>query len=381
MPRRKLNDLSIPGHCWQRSNGRWSGRYYDADGTRHQVTLDSQSEVIEWLREIDKRRRLGRYIPPSELTVSDLIERWLEQGEVYQSHKPVTLRRHRRTYELHIQPSLGPLRVQQVDRARMRHWVMGMAAQYSASHIANCLAVLNGAFSEAVELGIVEVNPCTRLKRPPEQRKPTATWTLAECAKLWPVLQNDHMWFALYRLLLATGMRQGELRALVWGDIDFGKQRVTIRRTMTLDADGRVIVGNTTKTGKGRSVALAPGTLGALRQWRAATPVRPLHPERDYVFGLRPGYPLGLSYWQGKHDEFIAAAGIRRITLHAVRHTFATLALEQGIPIKVVSDILGHSRVETTINRYQHPGEAFQRTALDAFDELLTLPLREAPSG
>jgi hypothetical protein len=90
MPRRKLNDLSIPGHCWQRSNGRWSGRYYDTDGGRHQVTLDSQSEVIEWLREIDKRRRLGRYIPPSELTVSDLIERWLEQGEVYQSHKPVT---------------------------------------------------------------------------------------------------------------------------------------------------------------------------------------------------------------------------------------------------------------------------------------------------
>jgi integrase len=371
MPRRKVNDLSIPGTIWQRSNGRWSGRYYDTEGGRHQVTLDTQSEVIDWLREIDKRRRMGRYIPPSELTVSDLIERWLEQEEVYKSHAPVTLRRHRRTYELHIQPSLGALRVQQVDRARMRHWVMGLARQYSASFVANCLAVLNGAFAEAVEDKIIEVNPCTRLERPPEQRKPTVTWTLAECKKLWEILQGDPMWFALYRLLLATGMRQGELRALVWGDVSFEKRRVTIRRTMTLDVNGKVTVGDTTKTGTGRTVLLAPGTLAALRQWRSASPVRPLHPERDYVFCTRPGSPLGLSYWQGKHDEFIRAAGIKRITLHGVRHTFATLTLEQGIPIKVVSDAMGHSKIQTTIDRYHHPSDDLQRAAMDAFDELL----------
>jgi integrase len=88
-----------------------------------------------------------------------------------------------------------------------------------------------------------------------------------------------------------------------------------------------------------------------------------------------------LSYWQGKHDEFIRAAGIKRITLHGVRHTFATLTLEQGFPIKVVSDAMGHSKIQTTIDRYHHPSDDLQRTAMDAFDALLTPPLREAPSG
>jgi integrase len=117
---------------------------------------------------------------------------------------------------------------------------------------------------------------------------------------------------------------------------------------------------------------LAPGTLDLLRQWRSASPVRPLHPDRDYVFCTRPGSPLGLSYWQGKHDEFIRAAGIKRITLHGVRHTFGTLAMEQGIPIKVVSDVMGHRKIQTTIDRYQHPSDDFQRTAMDTLDDLFS---------
>jgi integrase len=369
MPRRKQSDLSIPGHIWQQPSGRWSGRYTADTMERPQRTFATREEVVTWLYEIDKRRRLGRYIPPSELTVDDLVQRYLEQGEVYQSFRPVTLHRHRRNYELHIQPSLGSLRVQEVDRTRMRHWMMQMAAKYSASLVANCLAVLNGAFTEAVELGIVDTNPCARLKRPPEQRKEMTTWTLEECARLWSVLQDEPMWFAIYRLMLATGMRQGELRALVWGDISFEAQRVHIRRTMTLSADGRVIVGTTTKTDTGRAVALAAGPLAALSAWRSATVVRPfLRPENNFVFGIKPGYPLGLTHWQNWHKTFIARAGIPFLSLHSIRHTFATLALEEGIPIKVVSDILGHSRIETTMNIYQHITDDMQRVSVDLLD-------------
>jgi integrase len=374
MPRRKQNDLSIPGHIWQQPSGRWSGRYTADPYTRPQRTFATREEVVTWLYEIDKRRRLGRYIPPSELTVDDLVQRYLEQGEVYQSFKPVTLHRHRRNYELHIAPTLGRLRVQEVDRTRMRHWMMQMASQYSASLIANCLAVLNGAFAEAVELGIVDTNPCTRLKRPPEQRKEMTTWTLEECARLWAVLRDEPMWFAVYRLMLATGMRQGELRALVWGDISFEAQRVHIRRTMTLSASGRVIVGTTTKTDTGRAVALAAGPLAALSAWRSANVVRPfLRPENNYVFGIRPGYPLGLSYWQERHKTFIKAAGIPFISLHGLRHTYATLAMENGVHPKVVQETLGHERIETTLNRYSHVSVDLQRAAADTLDELFKL--------
>lgn len=371
MPRRKRNDLTIPGTIWQRPSGRWSGRVYDADGGRHQVTRDTHEEVVTWLIDFDQRRRLGRYIAPAAMTVSDLVERWLEQAELFQSHRPVTLHRHRRNYELHIEPTLGKLRVQEVDRARMRHWVMQMARNYGPSLIANCLAVLNGSFHDAVEAKIVDDNPCAGLKRPPEQRKPIETWTMAECWKLWEVLRDEPMWMAVYRVLLSTGMRQGELRALRWGDVDFTRQVIHINRTMTIAIDGKSTVGTATKMGEGRTVALPPHPLAALKAWYETKTLRPMNPERDFVFGLRPGSPLNLSTWQTKHNEFIARAGIRRIKIHGTRHTYATLAMESGIHPKVVQEALGHSRVQTTLDRYSHVSIDLQRAASEKLDALM----------
>jgi integrase len=372
MARRKTNDLSIPGHIWQQPSGRWTGRrYIGTTGERMQRTFDTHEEVITWLRDLDKRQRLGRYIAPAEMTVSDLVERWLEQTEVFQSARPVTLHRHRRNYELHIQPTLGPLRVQEIDRARMRQWVMQLAANYSPSLIRNCLAILNGAFRDAVDMKIIDDNPCSNVKRPPERRKPIQTWTIEECSKLLAVVKDDPMWFAVYRVLLGTGMRQGELRALRWSDVNFTKGRIHIRRTMTMTQDGKVIVGTDTKTGGERVVALAAGPAAALRSWQDTKPIRPINPERDYVFGTRPGSPLGLSYWQKRHDAFIAEAGIRRIPLHGTRHSFATVSMEQGIHPKIVQEALGHSRIETTLNRYSHVSVDLQQAAAEALDNVL----------
>ena len=155
MPRRKRTDLSIPGHLWQQPSGRWSARYTAEDGARPQRTFETQDEAIAWLYELDRRRRLGRYIPPAELTVSDLVERWLAENELYQKGKPVTRFRHRTTWERHVKPALGDLRVQEIGRPRLRQWVMKLAGQYSASLINQCLAILKGAFLEAIEMEII----------------------------------------------------------------------------------------------------------------------------------------------------------------------------------------------------------------------------------
>lgn len=116
--------------------------------------------------------------------------------------------------------------------------------------------------------------------------------------------------------------------------------------------------------------------LAALAVWREASVVRPLSPERNFIFWTVPGRPLALSNWQHKHQQVCAEAGIPTIRLHDLRHTFATLALEQGIPVQVVSNMLGHSRITTTIDRYQHITADFQRSAVDVLDALLSGDLR-----
>ena len=194
---------------------------------------------------------------------------------------------------------------------------------------------------------------------------------MAECWKLWEVLRDEPMWMAVYRVLLSTGMRQGELRALRWGDVDFTRQVIHINRTMTITIDGKSTVGTATKMGEGRTVPLPPYPLAALKAWYETKTLRPMNPERDFVFGLRPGSPLNLSTWQTKHNEIIARAGIRRIKIHGTRHTYATLAMESGVHPKVVQEALGHSRIQTTLDRYSHVSVSLQRAASEKLDALM----------
>lgn len=373
MPRRKLNDLSIPGRIWQQPSGRWSARAYATSGTieRPQATFDTQEEARQYLIDLDKRQRLGRYISPADLTVGELIDQYLDRGELYGTWKPVTLHRHRLTARLHIKPELGHLRVQSVTRARLQHWLDGMARQHGASLLTNCMAVLNGAFRSAVKMEIIDTSPSQGLERPPEKRTPMHTWTAAESRAVLDTLADEPMWSAVYHLFLSTGLRQGELRALVWSDVQLDQRQLLIRRTMTLDAEGHTVVGVNTKTEKPRAVALPPRALAALTRWQEAQEVRSIRPDTDFVFSVRAGHPLPHTRLQQKHQQIIAATGVPRIRIHDMRHTFATSALGQGMDIKTVSEIMGHSRVETTMNRYQHVSVATQRSVMDALEERL----------
>ena len=207
MPRRKLNDLSIPGRIWQQPSGRWSARAYATGGTieRPQATFDSQEEARQYLIDLDKRQRLGRYIAPADLTVGELIDQYLDRGELYDTWRPVTLHRHRLTARLHIKPELVHLRVQSVTRARLQQWMDTMARDHGPSLLANCMSVLNGAFASAVDMDIIDTSPSVRLKRPPEKRTPMRTWTAAECRTVFDTLADEPMWLAVYHLFLSAG--------------------------------------------------------------------------------------------------------------------------------------------------------------------------------
>ena len=371
MPRRKLNDLSIPGRIWQQPSGRWSARAYATSGTieRPQATFDTQEEARQYLIDLDKRQRLGRYIAPADLTVGELIDQYLDRGELYDTWRPVTLHRHRLTARLHLIPALGHLRVQSVTRARLQHWLDGMARQHGASLLANCMAVLNGAFRSAVKMEIIDTSPSQGLERPPEKRTPMHTWTAAESRAVLDTLADEPMWSAVYHLFLSAGLRQGELRALVWSDVRFDQRQLLIPRTMTLDAEGHSIVGNATKTDTPRAVALTNRTFDALMAWQAAQDIRSIRPETDFVFSVRAGRPLPNTRLQTKHRQIIAATGVPPIRVHDMRHTFGSSALGQGMDIKVVSEIMGHSKVQTTMDRYQHVSVDVQRSVIDTLEE------------
>lgn len=355
-----------------RIQARWVERQPDGTRKRRARTFHSLDEAEDHLRKLFRDKRDGRYVPPSEATVADLIGDWLTRGR--SRWTPSTQATYRQRAETHVLPELGHLRAETLTTPRIQRWIDGMIrAGFDASTIDTAYRVLNGALREAVQIGIIPSNPAAAAKRPPVEIKEAPTWSAAEVEAVRRVVHDDPFWHALYRVALTTGLRPGELRALRWADVDLPNGLLTVRRTITKNADGHVVIGNVTKTRRSRRVVLSAPVVRALTEWRKAQITRRLAAEtwhdEDLVFDRGDGRFLPLTTWQKKHEAIIAAAGVRRITLHQLRHSYATLELEAGTHPKIVQERLGHRSIQTTLDRYSHVSLDLQRAAAEALDE------------
>lgn len=361
-----------------------------ADG-EHEADIRDRAE--QHVREMTSaaRRRSGRYITPADLTVLDVVNQYLVRGE--SRWAPNTYATYCQKTRGCIERQIGKVRIRDLDTARVQHWIDELhRAGWQPPTIANAHIILNSACKEAVRLGILTANPATGVRLPKAKRTQHTTWTREQVGQVLAEVAAEPMWHALYRLALMTGMRPGEIRALKWSDLDLERATVTVRRTMTKDRNGRPTLGQDTKTAHPRQIALPATVVAALRVWSTEQKRVRLRTEgwvdTGAVFTGVRGVHLSLSGWQRNHVRFCEAAGVPVVTLHELRHTAATVMLSNGIPVKVVSDILGHSRIETTLNIYQHVSADLQRSATDALESLLNTttltrnrPESEAESG
>jgi integrase len=209
-------------------------------------------------------------------------------------------------------------------------------------------------------------------------------WTATELARFlrWADSYDSDLAMC-WRLLAATGMRRGEALALRWRDVDIGAARIAVRRsvgTVKHKGAGEELVEGPTKTGQSRVVDLDAGTVAALRAYRTARSgvssdlVRDTavvlsnldgthrHPER---FSRRFAGQLARARRRLGEDQLPV------IRLHDLRHTHATLLLADGVPVKVVSERLGHASATITLTVYQHVHPGMGREAADRFAALL----------
>jgi integrase len=192
---------------------------------------------------------------------------------------------------------------------------------------------------------------------------------------LLQAVQRDERFEALYTVALATGMRPGELRALRWRDIDVIKGTIHVRATITRDEGKSEMIADRTKRGRGRVIAIGSHVQRTLIWHKTRQTERRLLSSRwqdhNIVFDRGDGHWLYQSHWLRRHRELCTAAGIPAINHHALRHTAATLMLEKGIPVKVVSEILGHQNIQTTLDIYAHVSDGLQRLAVDLLSDTL----------
>jgi integrase len=362
------------GSIRKRADGRWEARSVVADGTRKSLYADTRQEVVRLLAAAIRDRENGILPGGERQTVEQYLALWLEVCK--HTIKPRTWRRYGELVRLHIVPVLGKIPLTKLTAPQVQAlYACKHEEGLASSTVRQIHAVIHRALKNAVRLGLVARNVAEMVEAPRLLPQEMAVLTQEEVRILLSAASGDRL-EALYVLALATGMRLGELLALKWSDVNLETQTLQVRSTLQRTRQGYVIAQPKTKSSR-RRIALPATAVAALRKHR----VRHLEEQvqfggawsgHDLVFCDPIGQPLnGINVLRTQFHGLLRRAGLPRVRFHDLRHTAATLLLERGVNVKMVSEMLGHSSIAITLSLYGHVTPHMQQQAADTMDQLL----------
>ncbi|HEY3669504.1 MAG TPA: site-specific integrase [Acidimicrobiia bacterium] len=336
------------------------------------------------LNEALSRATRGELTTATKQTVAEVLEDWLAASEP--SLRISTFDRYQRDVRLHIIPKIGAVRLADLTPAHVRALYRGLLdgdgeirGPLSPTSVRHTAMVLHRALGDAVVLGLVRQNVTEMVKPPKKVHHEMTTWTTDQLQQFLEATK-PHRLHAAFVLAATTGMRQGEIAALRWTDLNLDSEypQVSVRRTVV--RAGRIEDFAAPKTARGsRSVPLGPRTVEILARL-AATQRRELDRLRDlalpvqgegFVFTTPHGGVVKTYTLRNQFERLVAQSGVPRIRFHDLRHTFATRSLEQGTNAKTISDLLGHASVAFTLSTYAHAIPAMEQAAVRSFEAQL----------
>ncbi|HTU98197.1 MAG TPA: site-specific integrase, partial [Solirubrobacteraceae bacterium] len=337
-------------------DGRRRQKWHGGFGTRR----EAEAARAQLVNEINN----GAYVVPGRTTLAEWIrESWLPMTEP--RIKPTTFHSYKRNLELHVIPMLGQKRLQQLTPP-MLTGLYGRLAQdredrkgLSAKTISYIHSTLHKVLSDAVDAGLLAKNVAASAKPPRPHRRATRgiqAWEPDELARFLDTVRGTRL-EAIWRLSAMTGMRRGEILGVRWQDIDLDRARLSVRQALV--AVGYEIVHSTPKSHSARVIDLDSETVAQLRAHRQRQNEEraewgPDYEERDLVVAKENGEPIHPHTFSQSFERLLEKHGLRRIRLHDLRHTHATLALKAGVPVKVISERLGHESPAFTLKQYAH---------------------------
>jgi integrase len=288
------------------------------------------------------------------------------------SLKASTVRFYERALDTHVWPLLGARPVSSIRRADCRELIARCRAKgLRVATVRNALRALSTVLSQAVEDDLLMANPALRLgrylRRGDEPKREIQPLSREEVALLLTVAhQKFSRWYPLLLCAVRTGLRQGELLGLEWGDVDFAGRFLEINRSRV-----RGLI-STPKNHRRRRVDMSAQLADALahervRQQQHALAAGAKSPEP--VFPSLEGTPLDEANVRHLFPRILRAAGLRRIRFHDLRHTFASLLIQQGESLAYVRDQLGHQSIQVTVDIYGHLVPGANRGAVDRLDD------------
>ena len=345
------------------------------NGKRKYFYGKTEKEVLKKVRQAIYERDQGTLATGPQQTVKQLLEYWLEK--VHKFHIRVsTYEEYAALIRKHIVPIIGHLRLQKLTAQHIHSlYAQKLEEGLSSARVRGIHAVLHSALKYAVRTNLVARNVSDMVGLPSIQKHEMQPLEPGQAQALLEKV-SEHGLGALLTVALATGMRQGELLALRWQDVDWKLGELQIHRSVRYRGR-RGLLESKPKTESGvRRVTLPSFVVEVLKRHRVSQLEARLQAgaswiERDLVFCRPDGDFMKAPTLRYQFFRLLEKVGLPRMRFHDLRHTAATLLLSMGVEMRVIQAILGHSDIATTANIYAHVLPAMQQEAMGKMDSLL----------
>lgn len=374
---------------YQKKDKKYSARYITKQGKRIEKCFDTLPEARNWLANAkyeDAHSDLGA---TSTMTVDSWFTYWLKH--IVGDLSPNTRRNYKERYEKNIKAFIGQMCITDVKPMHCKRILNEMLDAYAGSTIRQTYITMGTMFRAAVMNGVISKHPMdgVRYTKPVRAASDHRVLSVEEQEKFLQVAKTSHN-YRQYALILETGLRTGELIGLTWDAIDWERRTLTVNKTLefrykqqswragppktqtsyrTIPLTNRAYdilrelyeMRDTRKAAKDLSQVLTytdrkTGQMAALVMW-------------DLVFiNFRTGQPAKSSSYDTHLYKLCEAAGIAPFSMHTLRHTYATRAIESGMQPKVLQKLLGHSSIQTTMDTYVHVTDDFLTSAVRQFE-------------
>ncbi len=362
------------GSIWKERK-KWRTAIRLENGKRITRTYKTKAECINWLDEKKNQLRQGMIGSSSNVMLRDFVYQWLSVHEFKLA--PKTALRYRQLARDYILPrfgetKLGDLRLDQIEA----HYQDLLQFGLKPRTIRFVHAVLRKCLNDAVRRRHVGYNAAQGATLPRPEPNEMQILNVDEAMRFLISIQGSRF-EALYHVAIKTGMRRGELLGLKWSDLNWKNGTILVQRQVQrIHKQGLVFRSTKTRAGR-RTVQLGEQTLQFLqthlnrqqierklagKQWQ----------EMNLVFASKVGTPLEGSTLLKEFKTELERAGLNKMRFHDLRHTAASLMLNHGVPVLVVSKMLGHSKTSTTLDIYGHLIPVMQEEAAKIMDEIVT---------
>jgi len=380
MPKKRANG---EGNIRKRKDGRWEGRYtagHDpATGKPiyKNVLGKTQAEVKEKLKRAIEETRGLDIVKAGQYTLGQWMDVWFENYAKLKV-RPSSHQTYKGYINNHIKPYVGSIPLSKltsldlqklykmlltegrIDRIESKNQPKGL----SAKTVRNINQIISSALNLAKEQKLLASNPAEACALPRVEHREMKTLPVEQLTSFLREAKETGV-YEMYYIELATGLRRGELLGLKWQDIDMVNGTIRVQRQVAR-IDGEIVEAPLKTKNSYRTVSIGPDAIEVLKEQKKKVG------DSEYVFPSPNGGPISPDSVLNMLHRVLERAGLPKIRFHDLRHTFATLALQNGVDIKTVSGMLGHFSAGFTLDTYAHVTTSAQREAANTMGNVLS---------